>query len=112
MLGKLPDARYTALDAQYAKEQESLAVIIGPAVGLGELRPVQQNGIDQLGSQRQIRLHQKTGVWQIGRHFGVGGHVVSNRVHLPICGPLEGRFWGSEWKHTAPLSRTSLKALI
>ena len=28
--------------------------------------------------------------------FGVGGHVVSNRVHLPICGPLEGRFRGSE----------------
>ena len=25
MLGKLPDARYAALDAQYAKEQESLS---------------------------------------------------------------------------------------
>ena len=25
MLGKLPDARYSALDAQYAKEQESLS---------------------------------------------------------------------------------------
>ena len=94
------------------KDDVDLSLIVLPAISEGEIGPVQQNGIQQLGKLRQIRLHQKTGVGQVGRQFGVGGHVIGNRVHLPIYGPLESRFWGSEWKHTGPLSRAALKALI
>ena len=78
------------------KDDVDLPLIVLPAISEGEVRPVQQNGIQQLGKLRQICLHQKAWIGQIGRQFGVAGHVVSNRVHLPIYGPLEGRFGGSE----------------
>ena len=68
------------------KDYENISVPVCPAVGTGEVRPVQQNGIQQLGSLRQVGPQQETGIGQIGERLGVRCHVVSNRVHLPFVG--------------------------
>ena len=58
--------------------------LIRPAVKLGKPRPVQQEGIGQLGGEGQIHIHQEPGKEEIGRQFGGDCHVIRHGDRL-LC---------------------------